>query len=69
MQPIHSIDTRPAGEDFIDEYRGGPAWGVVVAVLLALALVVGALVIFAGGEDTTSPQEPVPNEAPVDPGA
>lgn len=70
MQPMQPIDTRPKERDFdyLDNARSGPSWGVLVAALLVVALLVGAVVVF-GGNGSDGRQTPNPTEAPLDPGA
>jgi len=72
MQPIHPLDTRPAetrDHDYIENYESGRGGIAVLAVVVVLSLIVGAVTWLGGGATTEAPTELVPNEAPVDPGS
>ena len=46
---------------------GGSVWWAVIVLLLVFGLVVAAAIAFSGDGQRT-PDQPVPNEAPVDSG-
>jgi len=69
IQPQENRPTETRGDDYIEDYESGPGWIAVLAVVVVLSLIVGAVIWIGGGTTTEAPTEPVPNEAPVDPGS
>lgn len=68
MQPIHSVENRQH-VDYVTEYKQGPAAETVVVLVIIVALLVGAIFLAGAGDTSDAPREPVPTEAPIDPGA
>lgn len=70
MQPMHPIDTRtPDREyDYVEDSRSGSSWAALVAIVLVLALLIGAVLALGGGSGSESNEAPVPTEVPLDPG-
>lgn len=68
MQPIHPIETRPSERDPFVDYNRGSGWGALIAFLIVVALIIGAVSLLAGGDTSGTPNQPAPTEAPVDPG-
>jgi hypothetical protein len=69
MQPIHPIETRASDRDPFADYNRGSGWGGLIAFLVVLALIIGAVSLFAGGDTSGAPNQPAPAEAPVVPGS
>ncbi len=68
MQPIHSVEYREH-VDYATEYKQGPAAETVVVLVIIVALLVGAIFVAGAGDTSDAPREPVPTEAPINPGA
>lgn len=68
---MYPIDTRTPDEeyDYVERSRSGSAWPALVAIVLVLALLIGAVVVLGGDSGSESNEVPVPAEAPLDPGA
>lgn len=71
MQPMRPIDTRTPDQEYdpVERSRSGSSWPVLVAIVLVLALLIGALLVLGGDSGSESNEVPVPTEAPLDPGA
>lgn len=69
MQPMSPLDTRPKEEDYDywDDSLSGASWKALVAALLVLALLIGAVVVF-GDRGSEGQQVPDQTEAPLAPG-
>lgn len=68
MQPIHSVESRQH-VDYVTEYKQAPAAETVVVLVIIVALLVGAIFVAGAGDTSGAPGEPIPTEAPRDPGA
>lgn len=68
MQPIHSVEYREH-VDHATEYKQRPAAETVVVLVIIVALLVGAIFVAGAGDTSDAPREPIPTEAPIDPGA
>lgn len=68
MQPIHSVENREE-VDYVTEHKQRPAAEAVVVLVIIVALLVGAILVAGAGDTSDAPREPVPTEAPIDPGA
>lgn len=71
MQPIHPIETRTPDQeyDYVEDSTSGPSWPALIAVVLVLVLLIGAVLVFDGEAGSDSNEVPAPTEAPLDPGA
>ncbi len=68
---MHPMDTRTTDQehDYIEDYKSGSSLTALVAIVLVLALLIGAVVVLGGVSGSESNEVPAPTEAPLDPGA
>lgn len=67
---MYPMDTRtPDREhDYVEDSRSGSSWAALVAILVVLALLIGAVLVLGAVSGSESNEAPVPTEAPLDPG-